>query len=185
MTFRTRLVLVFTAAVVASVGLVEWLGFRSTRDAFERAEAQRVDALLAQFRREFARRGEAIVHAVNGIAASDTVLNIAIASDRAPEKPPLWTIRAGWTCSSSWRVMGRSFLPPNGRPASDTKKSGSRAERIGSRGGLSCGARNCPRALRWRWLRFRRRRRATGNCISPAGSGWIVVLTRMPPEKSV
>ena len=84
MTFRTRLVLVFTAAVVASVGLVEWLGFRSTRDAFERAEAQRVNALLAQFRREFARRKEAIVHAVNGIAASDSVLNIAIASDRAP-----------------------------------------------------------------------------------------------------
>jgi signal transduction histidine kinase len=84
MTFRTRLVLVFTAAVVASVGLVEWLGFRSTRDAFERAEAQRVDALLAQFSREFARRGETIVHAVDGIAASDTVLNIAIASDRAP-----------------------------------------------------------------------------------------------------
>ena len=84
MTFRTRLLLVFTAAVVASVGLVEWLVFRTTRDAFERAETQRVEALVAQFRREFERRGEAIVRAVNGIAASDTVLNIAIASDRAP-----------------------------------------------------------------------------------------------------
>ena len=84
MTFRTRLLLVFTAAVIASVGLVEWLVFRTTRDAFERAEAQRVNALVEQFRREFARRGEAIVRAVNGIAASDTVLKIAIASDRAP-----------------------------------------------------------------------------------------------------
>lgn len=84
MTFRTRLLLVFTAAVVASVGLVEWLVFRTTREAFERAEAQRVEALVAQFRREFEHRGEAIVRAVNGIAASDTVLNIALASDRAP-----------------------------------------------------------------------------------------------------
>src|SRR6516225_4327177 len=84
MTFRTRLLVVFTAAVVASVGLVEWLGFRSTRNAFERAEAQRVNALVAQFHREFARRGETIVRAVNGIASSDTVLNIAVASDRAP-----------------------------------------------------------------------------------------------------
>jgi two-component system nitrogen regulation sensor histidine kinase NtrY len=84
MTFRTRLLLVFTAAVVASVGLVEWLVFRTTREAFERAEAQRVNALVEQFRREFDRRREAIVRAVNGIAASDAVLNIAIASDRAP-----------------------------------------------------------------------------------------------------
>jgi two-component system, NtrC family, nitrogen regulation sensor histidine kinase NtrY len=84
MTFRTRLLLIFTAAVVASVGLVEWLVFRTTRDAFERAEAQRVNALVAQFSREFARRGETIVRAVNGIAASDTILNIAIARDRAP-----------------------------------------------------------------------------------------------------
>jgi signal transduction histidine kinase len=84
MTFRTRLLLVFTAAVVASVGLVEWLVSRTTRDAFERAEAQRVNALVAQFRREFAHRGEAIVREVNGIAASDTILNIAIAADRAP-----------------------------------------------------------------------------------------------------
>ena len=84
MTFRTRLLLIFAAAVVASVGLVEWLVFRTTRDAFERAEAQRVNALVEQFRREFDRRGEAVVRAVNSIAASDTVLNIAIASDRAP-----------------------------------------------------------------------------------------------------
>jgi two-component system, NtrC family, nitrogen regulation sensor histidine kinase NtrY len=83
-TFRTRLLLVFAAAVAASIGLVEWLGFRSTRNAFERAETQRVDALVAQFRREFERRGEAIVRAVNSIATSDAVLNIAIASDRAP-----------------------------------------------------------------------------------------------------
>ena len=51
MTFRTRLLLIFAAAVVASVGLVEWLVFRTTRDAFERAEAQRVNALVEQFRR--------------------------------------------------------------------------------------------------------------------------------------
>jgi two-component system nitrogen regulation sensor histidine kinase NtrY len=84
MTFRTRLLLVFIAVVVASVGLVELLVSRTTRNAFERAEAQRVNALVAQFRREFARRGETIVRAVNGIAASETAVNIAIASD--PER---------------------------------------------------------------------------------------------------
>jgi len=83
MTFGTRLLLVFTAAVVASVGLVEWLVWGTTRDAFERAETQRVNALVAQFQREFARRGAVIVRAVNGIAASDTAVNIAIAPDPA------------------------------------------------------------------------------------------------------
>ena len=84
MTFRTRLLWMVTVAVVVSVGLVEWLVTRTTRDAFERAEAQRVNALVAQAQREFVRRGEAVVRAVQAIAASDAALNIALASDRAP-----------------------------------------------------------------------------------------------------
>jgi two-component system nitrogen regulation sensor histidine kinase NtrY len=84
MTFRTRLLLIFTLAVVASVAVVEWLVTRTTRQAFERMETQRTDALVAQFRREFARRGQDIVRAVGGIAASDTMVNIAIAPDYAP-----------------------------------------------------------------------------------------------------
>src|SRR3974390_1680173 len=84
MTFRTRLLLIFTATVIASVGLVVWLVTRATREAFERVEAQNVDALVAQFRREFQRRGEEVARAVNSLAASDTVLNIAISPDRTP-----------------------------------------------------------------------------------------------------
>jgi signal transduction histidine kinase len=80
-TFRTRLLLIFTVAVVASVGMVEWLVSDSTREAFERAEAQRVDALVAQFRKEFDRRGADVVRAVKGIANSETALNIAISPD--------------------------------------------------------------------------------------------------------
>jgi two-component system, NtrC family, nitrogen regulation sensor histidine kinase NtrY len=84
MTFRTRLLLIFTVAVVASVGVVEWLVTGTTREAFERMEAQRTDALVAQFRREFDRRGREIVRAVQGIAATDALVNIAIASDYSP-----------------------------------------------------------------------------------------------------
>jgi len=84
MTFRTRLLLILTASVIVSVGLVEWLVLSTTRDAFERVEAQRVDALVAQFRQEFSRRGSDVVRAVQGIARSDALLNIALASDSAP-----------------------------------------------------------------------------------------------------
>jgi len=84
MTFRTRLLLIFTVAVVAAVGVVELLVAGKTREAFERVETQRVSALVAQFQSEFARRGQEIVRAVEGIANSDAAVNIAIATDFAP-----------------------------------------------------------------------------------------------------
>ncbi len=84
MTFRTRLLLIFTVAVVAAVGVVELLVAGKTREAFERLETQRVSALVAQFQSEFARREQEIVRAVEGIANSDAAVNIAIATDFAP-----------------------------------------------------------------------------------------------------
>jgi signal transduction histidine kinase len=80
-TFRTRLLVVYTLAVVASVGMVEWLVERATRDAFESMERQRADALVAQFQREYDRRGQEIVRAVKDVALSDAAVNVAISSD--------------------------------------------------------------------------------------------------------
>ena len=84
MTFRTRLLVVFTLAVVAAVGLVEALVLNSTRQAFEGVETQRVDGLVAQFQKEFDRRRQEIVRAVNGIAQSDALRTIATSADYAP-----------------------------------------------------------------------------------------------------
>jgi signal transduction histidine kinase len=81
MTFRTRLLVVFTLTVVASVGIVEWLVTRATRKAFERVESQRADVLVAQFQREFDRRGQEIVRAVKDVALSDAAVSVAISSD--------------------------------------------------------------------------------------------------------
>src|SRR5262245_6902673 len=81
MTFRTRLLLLFTLALVATVGLVEWLVLASTRQAFERTESQRVEALVGQFRREFDRRRAELAAAIKGIAESDALVNIAISPD--------------------------------------------------------------------------------------------------------
>ena len=84
MTFRTRLLVIFTVALVASIGLVEVLVLANTRAAFERMETQRVDALVAQFRKEFDRRRDEIARAVDRIAESEAAVNIAIAPDYAP-----------------------------------------------------------------------------------------------------
>lgn len=83
MTFRTRLLLLFTIAIVAAVGVVELLVLSQTREAFERAETQRVEALVAQFRKEFDRRRDEIARAVKGIAESEAALNITLATDHA------------------------------------------------------------------------------------------------------
>ncbi len=81
MTFRSRLLLIFTLSVVAAVGLVEWVVSVTTRRKFEALEAQRVALLTAQFHREFQRRGDEIVRAVNRIAGTEAALNIAMAAD--------------------------------------------------------------------------------------------------------
>jgi two-component system nitrogen regulation sensor histidine kinase NtrY len=81
MTFRTRLMLVFTVAVAAAVGVVELAVTSRTREAFEHVEAQRVRGLVAQVQSEFARRKLEIVRTVEGIARSETAVSIAIAPD--------------------------------------------------------------------------------------------------------
>src|SRR5215468_8237143 len=83
MTFRTRLLLVFTLAVVAAVGLVEVLVVGNTRQTFERIESQRVDVLTRQFRKEFERRAGEIERAVAAIANSESMVEIALAPDPA------------------------------------------------------------------------------------------------------
>jgi two-component system, NtrC family, nitrogen regulation sensor histidine kinase NtrY len=83
-TFRTRLLLLFTVAIVAVVAIVEALVLAQTRRAFERSEGQRADALVAQFRKEFDRRREEIAQDVKRLADSDAALNIAMAPD--PER---------------------------------------------------------------------------------------------------
>jgi len=60
------------------------VGSGTTRESFERAETQRVDALVAQFQKEFDRRKQGIVRAVDGIAGSDAMLDLALATDYAP-----------------------------------------------------------------------------------------------------
>ena len=84
MNFRARLVLIFTVAIVAAVGVVDLLVLGSTRRAFERSEAQRAETLVAQFRKEFDRRRGELVRTVNAIAAADATRNIAIQPDYSP-----------------------------------------------------------------------------------------------------
>lgn len=81
MTFRFRLLLIVTVAVVAAVGVVEWSVSNSTRQAFEVLEKQRVDSVVAQFRGEYERRKQEVVLAVNRIAALRIATDIAASTN--------------------------------------------------------------------------------------------------------
>ncbi len=78
MSFRVKLLFVFTLTVAASVGLVAWGVSISTQKAFEQFDEQRTGAIVAQFRREFQQRGTEISARVRAISDSEATLRMAI-----------------------------------------------------------------------------------------------------------
>lgn len=84
MTFRRKLLVVFSLTVILSVTAVALLVLTVTRNAFEKTENERTAALVAQFQREFNRRGEDVARRVESIAASDSVTRMATALSGTP-----------------------------------------------------------------------------------------------------
>jgi two-component system, NtrC family, nitrogen regulation sensor histidine kinase NtrY len=78
MTLRTKLFLIFLVTVLGSVSIVAYGVTHYTRAAFEEIDAQRTEALVAQFRKEFEQRGDEIVQQVKNIADSEVTLRAAI-----------------------------------------------------------------------------------------------------------
>jgi len=78
LSFRRRLLAVFALTIFLSVGVVSWIISLRTRSTFERAEAERTDALVTQFRREFDRRAQDVVRRVDTLTASDSVSRMAL-----------------------------------------------------------------------------------------------------------
>jgi two-component system nitrogen regulation sensor histidine kinase NtrY len=78
MSFRTRLLISFAAAVILTAALVTWIVSSATRTAFERRDDRLTAALVAQFRQEFARRGQEVVQKVERIASAEDTLPMAI-----------------------------------------------------------------------------------------------------------
>jgi signal transduction histidine kinase len=76
--FRNKLMLIFMLTVLASVFVVAYGVTHYTRAAFEEMDAQRTEALVAQFQKEFAQRGEEVVHQVENIANAEITLRMAL-----------------------------------------------------------------------------------------------------------
>ena len=90
MSFRTKLLIIFSLTVVAAVALVAGVVTTYTRRAFEQLDSQRSGALVAQFRREFSQRGEEVARRVQGIADAEATVRMAIDLARPQADPSLY-----------------------------------------------------------------------------------------------
>jgi signal transduction histidine kinase len=79
---RTRLVLLSTVSVAVCVGLVTWIATLRMRRAFETADAQHTVSLVAQFRKEFARRAQEVNATLEGIGGRDSTVRVALEAAR-------------------------------------------------------------------------------------------------------
>src|SRR5207244_3235834 len=82
MTFRRKLLAVFSLTVFLSVAAVAWLVSAMTRRAFDKADNDRTAALVTQFQREFERQGAEVVRRVETVTASDAVTRMATMLNR-------------------------------------------------------------------------------------------------------
>lgn len=86
MTFRHRLLLLFTLTVVVSVTAVAMIVLVLARRAFDRANDQQTAALVAQFQQEFSRRGEEVSRRLQAASATPEASRIAVAAAQDPAK---------------------------------------------------------------------------------------------------
>jgi len=78
MSFRTKLLLVVLLTIFASVSVVAYAVTHYTQAAFEAMDAERTEALVAQFKKEFVQRGEEIAHQAKNIAEANLTERMAI-----------------------------------------------------------------------------------------------------------
>ncbi|BDC49962.1 hypothetical protein F183_A22780 [Bryobacterales bacterium F-183] len=84
MSFRWKVLFAITLTVAASVWLVAWLVTATITRTFEERDKRRAATVVAQFRKDFERRGEELTQRVKAIAASPTVTAMVGQTDYAP-----------------------------------------------------------------------------------------------------
>jgi len=83
MSFRRRLLLLFALTVVVSVAAVTLIVAFLARRAFDRSNDERTAALVAQFRREFNRRGDEVARRIQAASSTPESARMALAAAQA------------------------------------------------------------------------------------------------------
>jgi two-component system, NtrC family, nitrogen regulation sensor histidine kinase NtrY len=82
MSFRKKLLLLFAMTILLCVAVISATVYSTIRRSFEQANRDRANAIAAQFRSEFQRRGSEVVRKIDAIAASETAQRIALEMNR-------------------------------------------------------------------------------------------------------
>ena len=82
MSFRKKLLVLFAATVLLCVAVISASVYSTIRRSFEQANQDRANAIAAQFRSEFQRRGSEVVRKVESVAAGETVQHLALDMNR-------------------------------------------------------------------------------------------------------
>jgi signal transduction histidine kinase len=82
MSFRKKLLLLFAATVLFCVAFISASVYSTIRHSFEKADQDRANAIAAQFRTEFQRRGSEVGRKVDAAAASEITQRIALEMNR-------------------------------------------------------------------------------------------------------
>ena len=82
MSFRKKLLLLFAATVLLCVAVISASVYNTIRRSFEQADQDRANAVAAQFRSEFQRRGAEVARKVESVAASEPVQRVALDLNR-------------------------------------------------------------------------------------------------------
>ena len=82
MSFRKKLLLLFAATVLLCVAVISASVYSTIRRSFEQADRDRANAVAAQFRSEFQRRGSEVERKVEAVAASEPVQRLALDINR-------------------------------------------------------------------------------------------------------
>jgi len=80
--FRRRLLVLFSLTVFVSVAVVTLIVSAMARRAFDHANDERTAALVAQFRREFTRRGEELGRRIQAVASTPQATQMVVAASR-------------------------------------------------------------------------------------------------------
>src|SRR5262249_13699236 len=78
MSFRTKLLLTVLLIILSSVSVVSYGVTYYTKAGFEDRDARRTEALVSQFKKEFAQRGDQVAQQVKNVVDSTTTLRMAL-----------------------------------------------------------------------------------------------------------
>ena len=90
MSFRTKLLFVVLLTIFASVSVVAYAVTHYTQATFEAMDAERTEALVAQFKKEFVQRGEETAQQAKNIAEANLTERMAIDMARPNADLSLW-----------------------------------------------------------------------------------------------